>query len=107
MLSEEDRCKDRHQDYTQLVDGRHPRCVSDFEGAEVAQPRGSRGATRRYREEIGPAGYGRWRLPLPGDRQQPGHHEQDNDGANEGGKIGIDILNADLGKYRRQAALAE
>src|SRR6187200_400537 len=58
--------------------------------------------SRKRKERIGAAGYFRQRLPLIGGGDDRRQYHDDNDRAQERRKIGVHILDADLGKDRRQ-----
>ena len=71
-------------------------------GPKVAEPRRSGAKSRQDEEEIGSAADPAELLPFAGDEDNAGERDNDDDHPDQGGKIGIDALDADLGEDRRQ-----
>src|SRR6267142_857529 len=97
-LAEKQEREDRHQHEAQLVDGGHLRRIADFEGTEVADPRGAGGQPGQHQEEPRVRREGERVTPLAGGVHEPGEDDDDDGGANEGRQIGIDTLEPELGE---------
>src|SRR3954468_2056422 len=101
-LAEESDPEQGDQDHAQLVDRRHARRVTELECAEVADPRPARSQAGEHEEQIAaPRNRSGW-LPLASADENGAQHQQDDDRANEGREIGVDVLDADFGEDGRE-----
>lgn len=90
LLAQEDDREYGDQDDAQLGDRRDSCSIAELEGAEVAEPRGTRRKAGQEQEHPRPAGH----LPGPGRPLDSARHDDDDEGL----EIGIDALDADLGE---------
>src|ERR1700732_1090191 len=101
-LAEKGHAKQRYEHHAQFVDRRHQSRRPELQRAEIAQPRGAGAEPGKHQKD--PAllrerpGIGE----LAGRKQDQRKADQDDDGADEGGEVGIDVLDADLGEDRGQ-----
>lgn len=81
----------------ELVYGRDLGGFTELQGPEIAEPREAGGETGEDEEDPGAAAYGGEWLRLGEERDRP-CEDQDDDGANGGGEIGVHVFYADFGE---------
>ena len=72
--------------------------LAHLQGAEVAHPGRPGGQGGEGQEGPGMGGQGQGIGPLAGEHHEGGQHQQDDEGAHQGGQVGIHPLQADLGE---------
>ncbi len=101
-LLEQRGSNDRHNYNAQLVESGNARSVAGTQSAEIADPRGPGGEAGQDEEEPNaPAPIGNF--PPPAGRDDKDRDQrQDDDGADELGDVGIDVVEPDFGEDRHE-----
>jgi len=97
VFVEEDGGEDDGDDHAELVDRRDLGSFAELQRAEIAKPGKSGGKAGEDQEDPCAAADGGERLRLGEEHDGPGK-DQDDDGADGGGEIGVHVFDADFGE---------